>query len=100
MPKFNTSVDEGESTIHNDVMESWEDDTGSSDNVEVDRSCDDKSNYDLINSQGKDAAKGELLYADAPITVSTSYVMLFLFVKKYQLAIKGFQALLDLVKTL
>lgn len=99
MPEFDTSGDEGESTGDDDVIEWWEVDTDSSDNDEMDGSCNDESNYDVMNSREKDAAEGELLYADAPITVSASYLMLFLFAKKYQLTIEVFQALLELVKT-
>ncbi len=80
-------------------MEWWEDDTVSSDDVETDESSDDdESNCPVMNLQGKGAAEGVLLYDDTPITVSASYLMLFLFAKKYQLTIEGFQALLDLVK--
>ena len=42
--------------------------------------------------------KETLLYEGAPITVSASYLMLFFFVKKFNLTLEGFQELLDLVK--
>lgn len=47
-------------------------------------------------------AANDPLYNGAPITVSASYLMLFLFAKKYpkkyQLTVVGFQALFELVK--
>lgn len=95
------SSDSEEEFSANDEAEEWMEGTPSFSEDSEELYCSDDSEAIEINmvGGGADVAANHLLYDGAPITVSASYLMLFLFAKKYQLTIDGFQALLELVKS-